>query len=483
MISKTNGLKADTYGWDTVFAIRIDDVNASIKNKKTSPKSFSASTTDPQTHNKVDVNGNFSDWQITTGGSGKLIHMSTPVISLIARGILADGTKAEFSFNEGNFEVQVELEFLPHNDPPANGSGTFHNLMVKHSGQTPGEQVVTFIDAYGFGNSTDGSNTPFSAVQDDVESALQIWFNENLNDFEHVFATVNLNREADKGQFEWLLPTDVSYAYIDGDSLDNSILGVLCMTGGRSIEGLVQEVSPNAIPGGSRAGFLISPERFITEMLWPSMPIVYQGVTKDDFKLRSDSTGLILNNGEVTIQSMKDGDGNPHETYLRNFEISTTNQILTIDATTRVTVSPGIEAFTHTVSSFDLILHNAENNKQTIFYEQVGTPVVEHWTEEGEGIKIIKIFEDIILFVAIIAVGVLTDGAGFVLAAIVLGTLGVVTSKIPDIIGAANTDDSPSVSLLTFNSVDPIQWSDQKDFKLDQVSLNCSIQLGGTPSF
>ncbi|MEJ8853324.1 TULIP family P47-like protein [Variovorax robiniae] len=475
-------LTADTYGWDTVFALRADDVNAAIKSLASSPKTFSASTIDPHTKAGVQVSGAFSDWAITLGGSGKLLHMSTPVTSLVAAGTV-NGQPVSFTYGAGSFEIQVELAYVPHTDPPAGATGTFHKLVVRGTPQTPQEQVVTVLGGYGFGNSTDAQHLPFASVSDDVIAAMQAWFNAHLGDFEHVFATVNLGRTADQGQFAWLLPTYSSYAYIDGATLDTSILGILCMTGGRDGSGLDQEVSPNAIPAGSRAGFLIAPERFVNEMLLPSMPLVYSGASTADFAPRSDGTGLTLANGPASIKDMVDADGTPHKTVLKNFELSTADATLTIDATTQTEVSPGIHAFTHNVTSYTLALHQASPTVQTINYAQSGNPTVEHWTEESEGVKLSKIFEGIAAAVITIAVGVLTDGAGFAIAAVVLGVLAGVAAEVPAMIADANTDASPSVSLLTFNAVDPLQWSDQKDFTLDQVALNYSLQMGGTPHF
>ena len=477
-----SGLLADTYGWDTVFAIRADDVNASIKRLATSPTTFASSTTDPHTHATVEVTGGFSDWAITLGGSGKLLHMSTPVTSLVAAGTVND-QPITFTYGPGTFEIEVELQYVPHEDPPAGSTGTFHKLIVKSTPATPEQQVVTVLGAYDFGTSNDEHHLPFASVSDDVVAAMQSWFNANLADFEHVFATVNLGRTADQGQFAWILPTYTSYAYIDGPTLDTSVLGILCMTEGRDGTGVDQEVSPNAIPAGSRAGFLVAPERFITEMLWPSMSLVYAGATSSDFALRADKTGLTLANGPVTIKDMVDSDGNPHTTVLKNLELSTADATLTVDATTQTDVSPGITAFTHNVAQYTMALHQASPTVQTIYYVPYGKVTVEHWTEESEGVKITKIFAAIAAAVITVAIGVLTDGAGFVIAALVLGVLVGVGDKVPDIIADANTDDSPSVSLLTFNAVDPLQWSDQQDFTLDQVALNYSLQMGGTPHF
>ncbi|WUR15893.1 TULIP family P47-like protein [[Empedobacter] haloabium] len=477
-----DSLMADTYGWDTAFAIRVDDVNATIQRKGTSPKDFSTSTQDPNTGIAVAVTGTFSDWHITLGGSGKLIHMATPVVALAAKGNVPGTGPVDFTFGPGSFEIEVELEYVPHTDAPASGSGTLHNLKVRAAAPA-GPSVVTVLDASGFGTSTDASHTPFDAVADDVKAAMQTWFDANLGDFEHVFATVNLNRTADRGQFAWLLPTYSSYAYIDGATLDDSILGILCMTENRSATGLDQEISPNAIPAGARAGFLIAPARFISEMLWPSMSIVYKGTKPGDFQLNTDGTGLSLSNGEVTIDDLVDDDGNAHTTVLQDFELTTTDQLLTVNATTRVEVSPGIQAFTKVVNSYDLCLHQLASGKQTIYYVERNAVPAEHWTTESEGVEITKILEGVIAALITVAIGVATGGAGFAAAAIVMGILAGVGSMVPDIIAAANTDAAPPIDLLLFNATDPLQWSDQADFNLTGVALNYALQMGGTPSF
>jgi hypothetical protein len=199
--------------------------------------------------------------------------------------------------------------------------------------------------------------------------------------------------------------------------------------------------------------------------------------------MRVDNTGLILANGPVTIESMKDGDGVPHTTILQNFELSTANETLMIDATTKVEVSPGIHAFTHNVVSYNVELHKLNDGTGTLYYVQHGKATTEHWTQESEGVQLAKILEGVVAGLITVAIGVLTGGAGFAIASVVIGVLAGIAADIPDMIATTNTDESPSVSLLIFNAVDPLQWSDQKDFYLDQVALNYALQMGGITHF
>ncbi len=91
-----------------------------------------------------------------------------------------------------------------------------------------------------------------------LESILSAWFNDNLDVFNHVFATLNISAELDTNdKWQWLTPTGTSYAVVDGGTISQSVFGVLTMTGGRPALSN-HEISPNAIPAdGSDTGFLI----------------------------------------------------------------------------------------------------------------------------------------------------------------------------------------------------------------------------------
>ena len=87
-----------------------------------------------------------------------------------------------------------------------------------------------------------------------MQQAFNEWGNAHLEEFDHVFSVVNLNRLVDKGQWGFVNPSYSSYAYLDlGGSVDDSLFGVLCMTGGRSGKNLNQQAAFNAIPSGSVA--------------------------------------------------------------------------------------------------------------------------------------------------------------------------------------------------------------------------------------
>lgn len=468
--------KADTYGWDTVFAIRVDDVNTSIVRAKSSPTSFSGTGTDSLSRTQFSLSGTFADWQITLGGSGILIHMATPVPTMTVK-----SPTAEFQFSNGEFVIEVRLDYLPQRETPVASTGTFHDLVIKQK-TAEDEDVVRVI-------SSRFAEANYDDFKIDIQGAITEWFDEHLSDFVHVFATVNLNRVADQGQFEWILPTTTSYAYIDGETVDDSVLGILCMTQGRSSEGLLPEVSPNAIPEGSRAGFLISPERFLWELVLPTMPIVFPGSGPDAFDIGPDNRSIVLKNDEP-LELNVEHEGQPYTTFLQRVEISTLPGQITMDVQSMVEPSWEVYSHVHNLNAYDITLHTittgANAGQQTLFYVTPPppyAPVVEHFVTEGEGAKILAGLEKIIAALLSIVVGIVTEGAGFVVAALVLGVLAGVAGEIPNMIAAANTDDAPPIGMLRFNCIDPIRWADQIDFTLDQAAMNLSLQLGGTPHF
>src|SRR5882724_2824617 len=66
----------DTFGWDTVFGIKMPDVNTAIRKNASSPPNFTGSSSYGAT-----ASGNFGIWQLTQGGSGATLYMSVPIPS------------------------------------------------------------------------------------------------------------------------------------------------------------------------------------------------------------------------------------------------------------------------------------------------------------------------------------------------------------------------------------------------------------------
>lgn len=458
---------ASTYGWDTVFAMPIADVNKVIVAKKTSPKSFQY---DIQTG--MSITGNFSDWQITRGGDGKLIHMEVPLTSIT----LSANGKVFIAQNIAAV-IEVELHYIPHDEQPDDVSqGTLHNLVVKSQASVPEEKVVTVLNLI---VPTEDNLDPLVSIY--MKTGLELWFNANLSQFEHVFATVNLNRKADKGQWEWLYPTYTGYAYIDRTQDEDCLLGILCMTQDRSADSLAEQISEAAIPLNSKAGFLISGERFLTCLVLPQMETNFPGSNASDFELYSNGLG-IRNTVDIKMSPIEH-DGSTYNPVMKTFNFEIDGNQIKVYSHSETEVSAGITAWCDSTHWYDISLGTNSSGEQTLIWKETQTAIENHGVNKAVWVEITEEIATVVLVIVGVVFTALTDGAGAIVVALIAGLITGVAGNAANIEALIAKNDAPSMDMLVLNSTDPIKWSDSQDFKLDYASLNESLQLGGDANF
>lgn len=476
----TVGQLASTFGWDTVFAIRVRDANAAIRNASPPPYPVSFSQTYySNTLGTTPFRGSFGTWQICAGGSGELVRFAVPLTNIEYDAFDDSGKLTTYVLGAARAIIEVRLSFVPHDDapiPPA--SGTQHKLIVATQARDPGETPATLI-ALDF-NRDPGDETVSSAAS----SVLTQWFNGNLDSFTHVFSLVNIDRKADQGQFEWLLPTFTSYAFANNPhTADDSILAILCMTQKRSADGLIAEVSEYAIPPGARSGFLISKTRFLEELVLPTLPYMFNGAKPEDFALSDNRDEIRLSHSVLPVQAVKGDDGTEYPAELHDFHFSLDGEHITIDATTKVTISPGIYAICSCRSRYRVLLKTLVDGSQTLDYVRDGDPVTHYDTSKDLSVTLTQGMLTVIGVVAGIVITVLTDGAAAMIGMMVAALLIGLAQKAPDIIATIGQTSAPTLDLLVLNTTDPIRWSDTRDFTLSWVGLNDSLQMGGKPVF
>jgi hypothetical protein len=456
---------ADTFGWDTVFAMRVDDVNKAIVSAKSTPTSFSQSLN----NGEVVASGTFADWQICLGGDGKLLHLALPISS----GTLSVPTYGTTTaFTDVTAIIEVELAFFESIGTPVAGStGTFHDLKINTSGDAVKVLTVNY----------NAPTTDFM-VKSQLPGALAAWLNDNLKVFDHIFATINLNRVADTGSFQWLFPTASYYAYTDRDTVEDSLLAVLCTTGGNDYTKLVPELTTNAVPAGARAGFLIHPARFLQNMVLPNLPHAFPGAQVTDFALAADGLSLTMTNPNGLSVNTTGDDGKSYSSTITALTIAIVGTTVVMNSACHTPISPGLDAYCTATHTYTIGLTTTPGGKQTLGFNESSTPVVTNWTTKSTGFEILQWMEVAVGVVATLVLGVLTSGAAFVVGAIVIGVLVGVATQVPGMIAAIGQDDAPDLSLLAFNTTDPIAWTDTKDFNLSSATLNGSLQLGGAYS-
>lgn len=320
---------ADTFGWDTVYAIRYADVNQAIVNDWPSP-----SIRIDQASGPASIAGDFQPWRVVTGGGGHLVHMEARVPALLYNGSTTYDATAE---------IEVQLEFVPQPVAGVRGArlprgvsgGSWQDLRLKVGANT----AVSIMDVSYTG-----------VAPNDIDKAIikdlfRIWFNApaNLQNFNTVFVSVNLNAKADVDAFQWLSPTHVSYAVAEGGTLPDGIFAVLCMTENRDATALAHQVSPYAIPEGQRSAFLISPERYLRKLLMPGIGLMFArpadaGPSKPwpeaYFELQPDGV-TITNTAEIRIAQLEVEAGQTREAIIpqAGFAVRLEDTRLAIDFT------------------------------------------------------------------------------------------------------------------------------------------------------
>jgi hypothetical protein len=469
--TSSSGVTADTFGWDTVFAIPVPYVNKAIVDHKSSPRSFSF--TDP--YGKYSCQGDFGDWQICQGGDGENLRMILPVMN-IKGWLKPEKTTEKFIYEKLKVIIQIRLQFIPQEKQPnERKKGTFRNLIVLNRSKKPTEPVCSLVSV----EWESGQMSPGFAEYV-FEGALINWCNSNLAEFEHVFTTVNLDRYIDKKQWSFCNPTYTSYAYVDGKSLEDSVFGVLCMTGGHPPGNNLQQISPKTIPRGSQGGFLLSCERFLTDLVLPTLELQWKDAGTSKFTV-SDKLLQLSDGASVELPQVKHS-GSTYTPYLKKFRLTVTGQVLEIYAYTEVSLSPGITGWCESYHWYTIGI-GSNKNGQTLAYNQHQAPVSNHGTVHGPGVIVGEIILGILAGIVILILGIVTDGATFVVGAILVGLLFGTAAASPEIVQLVQQDAAPSIDLLALNVSHPVTWPDSKDFKLTFASLNDSLQIGGHLGF
>jgi hypothetical protein len=338
---------ANTNGWDTVFGIKFADVNQAIINADSSPPDFDYPM-DPQGEA---IEGDYGDWQVT-GGSGQLLHMTLPVPELT----LTFEGETPVVRRQVSITIEVQLDQLPAGGRHARVSrGELVEFRLRGNNGPENSAVVVLSVSYpnlppepGFaGQPASGSD---GLIPQDIQNVFDKSINRQgeLQKFNHTFVAVNLNSRAKHDAFKWLDPSSVSYAVTQTGEGDG-VMAVLCMTEDRPAPPN-QDVSPELIAEGARAGFLISKSRFLEKMLRSGLKLMFDmpagAIDEDDvtadtpdtakvwprdfFALEGSGTRL-TNTVALSVKNFElNGKNEPASLPVRGFEADITDTFLTL---------------------------------------------------------------------------------------------------------------------------------------------------------
>ncbi len=277
-------------GWDTASVVTFDTMNKTIaaeiaaqkKNPKLPepfPSSFSAT-------NKFcgSLQGTWGDWQLEPDvtSAGEKITMACPIL----QGSATDVTGASYQLNGAVVYISVTLQKVVQaaisiNDITASktqtGNEKQHCLLVNSTPLAPSANVPPQPAVDVISISPPALDMPFSPL-------FKQWFNANVGLINQIFFTAVLNETADIGDFQWLKPTDLSYATVTANN-GAAIFAALCLTDqGSATQGSATSLAnqidaglANILPANANSVFVISGERFAQHFLRKGAAALFQG--------------------------------------------------------------------------------------------------------------------------------------------------------------------------------------------------------------
>lgn len=464
-----------TKGWDTVFALNVKEINAAIAASKDIPKAFSYTLPDQS----VRVDGNYAPWSVFPGGGGSTLKLAVP----LSGGTLTikPGTPKSqvISFGDLQCVCEVELDFFEQKNITLESPGKKLDLKVNTGPRTDGKKPISAITLV---TKSDDLNFYVAA---EAPEALEGWLNGHPEIFEHIFTTITLNDEIDTGDFAWTTPTSVAYAYaekvdagrnyIEGSGL----LAVLCMTQGRKITQQPLDVSPNAIPDGKSAAFVVSKERILETLLLPNICKAFQGLQATDFEMAEDGDSVNLRKGSVIPFTATTDDGKTHKGQINALSVSVSDQNITMHAESTATISPFLTAHTKSDHQYTIGLQTHTDGTQTLAFNAVGNATTDQWATDDNSMSTIQGVGTMLGLLALAILSVVTEGAAMVVACVIVSILSSAFLWAPMLIEAVGKGDAPDICDLLLHVNQHITWTGGKNFTLTDATLNDSLQLTG----
>jgi hypothetical protein len=461
----------ETNGWDVVSAVRIAEINEAIENAGTSPTEFSQTL-----GSKSVVKGSFVPWRVGPDGDGTLINLDIGL-----RDVEIDRGGVVTTLGEAMAIVRVHLEMMPTGKKALFGSAPTQELalVIKTDVDSallradPDAKAATLMEI-------DGSEHLPIKVRVDLNLALETWLNDNIHLFHHVFATVNVvkmaSEEVKKKAFSWMMPSEVGYAFSrNATAPENSVLAILCQTGGRKADGLTLQAQADMIPQGSNAAFVVSKRRLIRDMILPGIVGAFDGLEKTHLRIRKNDSGLALND-PVQLREIKDDEGRTFDPVLHKLDVLVRDTEIALLSRTKTLVSPGIWSVCTADASYTFGLTTNTKGEKTIGYAGPEP----HTTEEVERDKAVDILDWILKalgFIAVVVLGFATAGIAWYAAAVAVVCLAGELSI--DYIERTRKNDGPPIDLLVTNATTAVSWSTGARFDPVFAALNGGLQIGG----
>ncbi|MEM9293127.1 MAG: TULIP family P47-like protein [Acidobacteriota bacterium] len=453
-----------TFGWDTAFAVRIENVNAAIKARKASPTSFSYQNPEDS---KITCAGTFGDWQIVRGGDGGGVNVMLPISDV--KGVAKGGSGyTPYTWSGGSMTFTIRLHFFDAGD-------TKRHLRVQPTAGGPSEPVVQYFG----GDYSQPLDPPWTMYA--MQAAVTAWCKEHLADFAYIFSIADLNDSADKKAWAFLKPTTLSYSYVDGETEHDAFLGVLAMTQGESAGNLQQVIDKRIVQGDEEGAFCISRDLLLKRLILPNLQQLWTNLKTD--QVTFGEQGFQLKANESVDLPQTTYQGNQYTPQLKRFSFVIEGPQITLEAYTETQVQSGVTAWCQTTNHYTIKKGTNSKGETTLAYAKLPSPPASHGHHIATWVKITDDLLALVLGIALAALAILTGGAAVPVIAVLGALLVGLIALSPTISGMIENNDAPAINLLQDNISNPMVWTDSKDFQIDVVDLDGAIRLGGSLGF
>ncbi|SAI71067.1 Clostridium P-47 protein [Bordetella ansorpii] len=308
---------ADTNGWDTVYVVKADVVNASMRRHfepLVGTHAFRMKELLESDLYDLQIDAEFGAWQIARGGAGNKIHLQLPIVSGKAT---VQGKKEKIVDISGTTAI-VEVSLGYHAPPEIDPAKPLY-LQLKIIGDRAAPAIATALDAQPADGKPAAAHDEIrvlelkgpnfeSSMESTICGGIKDWLQNRKDLFDYVFLSVDIAQEAAQGHFEWIKPTTVGYAVTDildkdGEVVD-TLFAVLGMTQFRKLDHASSSVPVSAIPldKDANAAFLIGSHLILDKFVRPRLHTLFEGASPGDFVSPKGNALAIQNQNPVKLK-------------------------------------------------------------------------------------------------------------------------------------------------------------------------------------
>lgn len=357
----------DTNGWDLIYGIQVKYLNMAIRHfyetgEKAMPVDFEIDYRDSDEYQEPIAKitgGKFGAWQIVSGGDGKNICLSVPIL---------EGT---FYYNGSSVPekdglggccvtIEVALEFIEATNNLADSSSNMKLLKIKgHTYQEADNRMPVVVTEFKIPQGCSISKRK----RGDLIQGFQEWFNldSSLKLFDMVFSVVYPDFSIEE-DLKWMKKTFTSYAYAENPtSFDNSVFAILAMTNDRDGSNLPHQVPGNMLIDNDRLLSSCLAVNSLFYMKYAFLPSVQKAYP-------NESTNLVYDDQQNHIEGHNlhlDGVKVMAVTYypeITDFIMEAASNVYHVDVKLKVDISPGI--CLNQSYCFDFTLCKGVNDKE-----------------------------------------------------------------------------------------------------------------------